>query len=507
MKLNELINNTQGIIGIKNNLGMIYADLKQYDLAYNYFVVVLEERRRNKEPISIISSLINLSVITNNLKQYDKSITYLNEALSLALRMSDAEQIRSCYGMLAETYEKQGDSQNMLKYFELYKTFHEKTQKDKITKVQVTVEEAKLRAKLLELANKIKDNHLLQKDTLIAEQERELQGLTLAQQVLLRTMSKRAMLLEIAEDKIKIKDLELREQKIINELETLRHNSIRNMLSLALIFSLVIAVILWKKNKERAIINSVLETQKTQLIEQSNMLSIQAVELKETNNVKDKLFSLVAHDLRNPLNSLKGVFFLVKNNSLSLEELQYIMAKIESEVLRIDEMMANLLFWAQSQLSSIQTIMQDFDIIAVIYENFKLLEEVASLKQISMNCDSEQDVTTIHADINQVRVIIRNLVTNAIKFTEVGKIIIYVKKIENGWQVEVKDTGIGMNENQITKLFHINTHFTTQGTAKEKGSGLGLLLCKEFVENHHGKIWATSKIGEGTSFFFTLLVD
>ncbi len=505
IKLNEIINNEQAIIRIKNNLGMIYADLRQYELAYEYFVLVLEERKKNKEPISIIASLVNISVITNNLKQYDKSIDYLNEALVLALRIRDAEQMRSCYGMLAEVFEKKGDTQNMLKYFELYKIFHEKTQRDKITKVQITAEEAKLRAKVLELENQMKDNRLLEKDTLIAEQERELQGLTLAQQVLLRTMSKRAMLLEIAEDKIKIKDLQLREQKIVNELETLRHNNIRNILSMALGFSLIIAAILWQKNKEREATNLVLEAHKKQLIEQSNTLLMQAEELKETNKVKDKLFSLVAHDLRNPLNSLKGVFFLVQNDSLSLEELQDIMSKIEKEVLRIDEMMANLLFWAQSQLSSIQTKMQNFDVIPIIYDNFRLLEQVASSKNISLTCDSKQETMMIYADINQIRIIIRNLVTNAIKFTEKGKITIYVNEIANDWQIEIKDTGVGMNEDQIAKLFHTNTHFTTQGTASEKGSGLGLLLCKEFVENHHGKIWVTSKVGEGTSFFFTIL--
>lgn len=518
IKLNETINNEQGIIGIKNNLGMIYADLKQYDLAYTHFMLVLEERRKNKEPISIISSLINLSVITNNLKQYDKSITYLNEALSLALRMSDAEQMRSCYGMLAETYEKQGDAQNMLKYFELYKTFHEQTQKDKISKVQITAEEAKLRAQLLELENRMKDGAILKKDTLIAEKERELQGLSIAQQALVKTMSKREMLLKIAENEIQIQNLQLNEHKAISDLLLVRQTRIRDSLIIGLLFLLLIVVILWYKNNEKQKTNAILEMQKVRLIHQAEELSAQAEELStqaeeiqlknikliETSSVKDKILSIIAHDVRSPLTVIASFLELWETGDFDTQETIDLVSQIKTSTFNTVDMLDNLLTWAKSQMKGITIKPTNFILAKIINNKIELLDELAKPKRITfVNNVSEQ--INIYADANQLGIILHNLISNSIKFTpENGIITIDYAVTEKFIEISVTDTGIGITEENIKKLFSIESHFTTTGTANEKGTGLGLLLCKEFIENSGGTISVKSKIGKGTTFVFTL---
>ncbi len=518
IKLNETINNEQGIIGIKNNLGMIYADLKQYDLAYTNFALVLEERKKTKEPISIIASLINISVITNNLRQYDKSTTYLNEALLLALRMGDAEQMRSCYGMLAETYEKKGDAQNMLKYFELYKTFHEQTQKNKIAKVQITAEEAKLRAKLLELENRMKDGAILKKDTLIAEKERELQGLSIAQQALLKTMSKREMLLKIAENEIQIQNLQLNEQKAISDLLLIRQTKIRDSLIIGLLFLLLVIAILWYKNNEKQKINIVLETQKVTLIHQAEELSAQAEELStqaeeiqaknskliETSSVKDKILSIIAHDVRSPLTVIGSFLELWETGDFDAKETVELVSQIKISTFNTVDMLDNLLTWAKSQMKGITSKPTNIILAKIIENKIELLDELAKPKRITfINNISEQ--TNIYADANQLGIILHNLLGNAIKFTpENGIITIDSTTTEKFIEISVTDTGIGITEENIKKLFSIESHFTTVGTSNEKGTGLGLLLCKEFIENSGGAITVKSKIGKGATFAFTL---
>ncbi|MFY7788060.1 MAG: tetratricopeptide repeat protein, partial [Thermoflexibacteraceae bacterium] len=214
--LNEKINNQQGIVGIKNNLGMIYADLQQYDKALSYFEVVLQERRKEKAPISIIASLINLSVITNNLKKYDKSIKYLEEAASLSIQINDAEQLRAAYGSLAETYEKLGNTDKMLYYFDLYKTFHEKSQKERIKKVVESAEEARLKAALLETESRLKSLQLKEKTNIIEEQENVLKQFNKENQELLRNATRSKLLQEILE---RDKDVaELKTKALANQL-------------------------------------------------------------------------------------------------------------------------------------------------------------------------------------------------------------------------------------------------------------------------------------------------
>lgn len=131
LELNSKINNQQGITGITSNLAMIHADMKAYDAAYRYFKITLEARQRGTDKVSVISAHINISIVLNNLRRFYEAAQHLEEALALAREMNDANQMKSCYGMLSETYEKGGRHDESLRYFNLYKTFHEMVQKDK----------------------------------------------------------------------------------------------------------------------------------------------------------------------------------------------------------------------------------------------------------------------------------------------------------------------------------------------------------------------------------------
>jgi signal transduction histidine kinase len=518
IKLNEKVDNQQGIIGIKNNLGMIYADLRQYDLAYQNFTLVLAERRKAKEPVSIIASLINLSVITNNLKEYDKSIVYLQEALDLALKMGDAEQMRSCYGMMAETYEKKGDTKNMLKYFDLYKTFHEKAQSTKINKLKISEEEAKLRARLLEIENRMKDNSIAQQSNIIAEQQKELAGLNAEQQKLHQTMTKREMLLKLTQEEVKVKDLKLKEQQTQAELKDVKQNNIRNILIIAFLAAILIVLILWWQNKQKKKINLLLRQQKQQLVEQTETLHIQAEELAaqadeiyaknvtltQTNTVKDKILSIISHDLRSPLSMIVGFLDLLESGDLDKDETLTLVYQLKNSTNNTLMMLDNLLGWARSQMQGIVATPSVFNLTSLAEEKLELLNEIAKNKEITL-VNAIKPNQMVKADKNQIGVVLQNLITNAIKFTHKGGFVT-LDTVTNQEEVMVRisDTGIGMSKEDLAKLFQIEINFTSKGTANEKGTGLGLLLCKEFVEKNGGKILVDSKENEGTTFSFTV---
>lgn len=171
---NQKIGNDNGIAVINNNLGMIYADNNEYEKALIYFQKALEYRRVSKNKIGIITSLINISIVLNNLKRYAESAVLLEESLVLARETKDMEQMRSCYGMLSETYEKGGNSKLSIHYFNLYKTFHEMLQKNKMSKLNKEVEVSKMQALLAEIAKKNKELELYSKNKELAEKEVEI---------------------------------------------------------------------------------------------------------------------------------------------------------------------------------------------------------------------------------------------------------------------------------------------------------------------------------------------
>lgn len=519
IKLNEVIDNQQGIIGIKNNLGMIHADLRQYEKAYQYFALVLEERKKAKEPVSIIASLINISVITNNLQRYDQSIAYIQESLNLAIQMKDIEQMRSCYGMLAETYEKKGDPVNTLKYFNLYRTFHEESQRTKLEKVQMTAQEAELHAKLLELENRNKALSLNQKDAVIGEQEKELAGLTAEQQTLLATMSKKDMLLLMANNELKVKELQFKEQEAREELEDVRQFWLIAVLVICLVATVLIVVILARSNAEKRKTNWLLTQQKHQLQEQTEALHLQAEELQtqaesilakndkldKLNSVKDKMLSIIAHDVRSPLSMIAGFLDLFESGDLNKAEQQELSSQLKVSTLHTLDMLEDLLNWARSQMGGIKTQPTLFNLTELAQEKTNFLGELAQKKQVEIINSLDKEYL-VWADKNQISIVFQNLLSNAIKFTNPqGYVtILLLDEPTNYFTVQVSDTGVGIGADKIDQLFKTDSHFTTKGTANEKGTGLGLLLCKEFIEKNGGTIWVKSELYKGSTFSFKL---
>ncbi len=228
--------------------------------------------------------------------------------------------------------------------------------------------------------------------------------------------------------------------------------------------------------------------------------------LKELNDSKNKLFSIIAHDLKAPLNSFKGFSGLLSSNihSLSKEEIEVLVKGMHKSFHNVNTLLDNLLNWSRSQMNMFNFRAETFDIDVLVTENVNLLEKAAQDKDIRLTKSISPDTYAV-MDINAFNVVLRNLISNAVKFTpRGGQVEIRTSRPGAFIRVEVADTGIGMSEEACRRLFRVDSTSTTLGTANERGTGLGLILCKEFVEKSGGVIGVESVKDKGSTFYFTV---
>lgn len=240
---------------------------------------------------------------------------------------------------------------------------------------------------------------------------------------------------------------------------------------------------------------------------QKEQINIKNKELQSINTTKDKFFNIIAHDLRNPFNVLLNLSsILIKNHKKYTEqELENYIEMIYDSSKSTFSLLQNLLTWAMAQSGKIKFSQTKLSIKDVIDENILLTKPSADGKNIELINKITNDIF-VYADKNMLNTILRNLITNAIKFTPNNKSInIYVNATtQNMIEISVKDTGIGITKDNINNLFRIEKNNSTLGTNNENGTGLGLILCKEFTEIHGGKIWVESELEHGSNFIFTL---
>ena len=245
---------------------------------------------------------------------------------------------------------------------------------------------------------------------------------------------------------------------------------------------------------------------KNQKIILESTVALRTEELKESNASKDKFFSIIAHDLKNPFNTIIGFSELLKEevNSVNQTKTMEFADIINDSAVSTFRLLENLLEWANSQQGNLVFSPVSINLGELMDEEVRMLTGISNKKNILLNCAHHGSLTII-ADKNMLKTILRNLISNAIKFTHRNGIIEVKASIKNNSvEVSVTDNGTGMSEEIISKLFRIDENLSTCGTEDEKGTGLGLFLCKEFVEKHGGKIWAQSELGKGSVFKFVL---
>lgn len=292
--------------------------------------------------------------------------------------------------------------------------------------------------------------------------------------------------------KINYQDNRVLEEGIISRFEV--EFNINKIIKPAIVYK---APVYFKSNDKPGIVSVITDISDQKQIEK---------ELKLANSTKNKFFSIISHDLRGPFSTLIGFIKLLLgeyenlNDSDRLKYLRYIDQSSDS----IFRLLENLLYWTRSQLNSIKITPRKIDLLELVNEISIILNNQADSKKIAIE-NLVRKSTFIYADKNTITTVLRNLISNAIKFTNTGGCVkIYAIEKNEDYVITIEDNGTGIEKSDINNLFRLDTKVQKDGTAKEKGSGLGLLLCKEFIEKNNGIIWVESEVGKGSKFIFNL---
>lgn len=338
-ELNEKIENENGIAMINNNLGMLHADILDYDKSYEYFSLTLAARKSKREKVGMISAMINLSVVLNNLDRYDESISFLEEALKLAREMNDVDQMKSCYGMLSETYEKAGNAKQSIYYFNLYKTFTELSQSE-IEKIKEDYSEEKLlKAKIEEENNKnlkilsVKKQEIARIKSRSLEHDKKLNEYDSITSSLYKDLTQKDLQLQLLTKQSQIEQLkaeqEIQEERIETEKQS-RKYQIAIIVSIGMVIMILFIFRSAYKTKKWAISlktkNKQIEEQRGELKDLNQNLQRMVEDRTKTlqlanEKLSDFIFSN-SHIIRRPVANIKGIINLLEKNGVNEKNIQ-----------------------------------------------------------------------------------------------------------------------------------------------------------------------------------------
>jgi signal transduction histidine kinase len=419
----------------------IYGNTGMFDHALALYdsVYRLHEKTNNKFGIAEVE--LGKGTVFIKQKKYDEAKEAIDKSLSLARSLNARILEIRCFFQLSSLFEMKGDYQASLKNYKQFKELED------------SLFSQDMQAKLLRDQVKFETEA---KDSRIAE---------------LSAMN------EMRDDQIKREELN------------------RNILVVVFALSIILLVTVYRSSQRRRQINML-------LLQHQDDMEKRSDELERLNQVKDKFFSIISHDLRSPINALAGILDLMSKDAVKPEDFSRYTQELRLRFNHTRTLLNNLLDWTLLQMDKLNLQATKIDLYKIVEENIQLLS--SKDKQIEMLNNVPTNAIGF-ADSNTINLVIRNLMTNAIKFTnDGGKVEINAHQEGKEWHVAVKDNGIGMKPDVLKILFDKTAPYTTRGTANEKGTGLGLILCKEFVEKNGGRIWVESEDNKGSTFWFSV---
>jgi len=428
--------------GTLAKLATVSLHSKNYENALAYYDTTYRLHDRTGNEFGIAEVELGRGLVYLEQSKYDEAMKSINRSLALA-KQSNARilEIRG-YQTLSNLYELQKDYKNSLAYFRLFKQME---------------------------------------DSLFSQ---DMQEKLLRDQIRFETEDKDTEIAALNEER-NMKDDQIKKQEFV-----------RNILVVVMALSVILLATVYRSGQRRRQIN-------TLLLRHQQEMETRSEELERLNQVKDKFFSIISHDLRSPINALAGLLDLLDKGAVRPEELSRHTHELKSRFNHTRTLLNNLLDWTLLQMDKLSLQATRIDLHKLVDENIQLLGSVPN-KRINLN-NKVPENTIGFADSNTVNLVIRNLMTNAIKFTnDGGEVVIGAEDRDGEWLMIVRDNGVGMNDEALKMLFDKTAPYTTRGTANEKGTGLGLILCKEFVEKNGGKIFVESKVGVGSKFSFTV---
>jgi signal transduction histidine kinase len=450
LKLDRSIKAEKNIAVLYGHLSSVYASKMQYKtaLADDDTAFTMSGKVHNRRLRAYV--YIDYAVIYNKLGKFAKAINYAGMAIALADSIGVIDAETRAYEALVNSFELKNDLKTALSYQRKYDVVKDS----------------------LSILNKMKTVTLVQN---YYELNSKMNGVALMR----------------ANDKI-------------NKARIRSQDSIIATLVLSVIVLMVILSATYYFYKQKKILSTKLQQQHKALLDQKKLIEVQTVNLQTVNSLKDKLLAVIGHDLRTPVANLSNIVEMFETGYLTTKEVHGLMKNINPIVKGAELTLINLVEWAGSQIKGRSVNSSNVDIFLLGVEMEQTFEHELQYKNIDFinNAYPGQGVL---ADENHLKVILRNLVSNAIKFTgDKGKISLTTIIEDNELLVSVEDNGKGMTSNEMDKLFYLNTHFSNSGTSGEKGTGIGLLLCKELVELNGGTLKVTSVVGKGSIFYFNL---
>jgi signal transduction histidine kinase len=455
-------NDTRGIANSLNSMAAIHRKMRDYKEALKKAKLALKYQIEINDRQGIITSKNTIGKIYLSDQKPDSGVKYLQESLNLSENLGFIEYMKDNLYTLSDHYEKTGNYESAHNYYKRYIAI-----RDSI----MTMEEKK---SLTESAAKFETDQMKKVIKHLQEESKSKETIQLMLIGFIFLVIFVAFIIYL-QFRTKAKSNEMLEEKN-REIE--------------------------KQKKEFEQLNSQLVASNDKLISLNENLLISQKELKETNATKDKFFSIIAHDLKNSIAAFLTSSELISHyyDKLDKERILHQLNRMNSGAMNLRMLLENLIQWANTKIGRLKPDFEEVDIKKTIDHSVSINEHGALNKGISIQKSIPVGMTAM-ADSNMLKTVIRNLISNAIKFTDNGgTIYISSKQVDNNVIISIKDSGIGMNRQEIDMLFKLESNFRKKGTNNETGTGLGLIICKEFVEYNKGALLVESEVGKGSKF-------
>lgn len=524
-------NDKAASVGIYNDIGVVLQGMEVYPKALEYYnkALALCKGTNNLTGVGTVNENIGEVLIAH--KEYDRAMTHLNLALKIAKKQDDKDGMSSVYTDFGLCYAHKGNFALAKSYLDTsiqiaskYKIMYNQAyafigmatmynlQKDFKNAYIYATEGQRIAATLRNLA--VRSNAALQLNKTLAGLGRYSDAYNMLRRYneLKDSLNNNESLQKLTsynlEMGFKAKEREITEQhreKDESYKQRIKQQRLINTVFLTIIAGmLAVSIVYYRQKRKQQKINAMLAEKNSEVLQQKADLDDQAQKLNNLNVLKDRLISILAHDLRAPLSTLRGLFSLLQDETISHEQLLDMIPGVLKKLEYTSDFLDTLLFWINSQMENFEHSAKNFCVKDIVSYEVESYFEQAKLKGITLIDNVPPDVVA-SADPNSIRIVIRNLITNAIKFSKQDDIIEIsaIQQDDHNYIISVKDTGMGMSEDQLSKLFKSKVNSNT-GTNNESGTGMGMLFCKDLVEKCSGRIWVTSKQGQGTKFSFTI---